>query len=179
MKNHKEKYFRTILAVISVVATVCLLVTTKNSPVSANTLSYEESAALNGVNQYRIENGLPELKWNSKLSEAAMLKLLDEDFDNYFDHVSPDGQQVWDFIKSCGYDYRFAGENLAIDYENESDAFEAWVNSETHRENIEFEKYSDFGFARLNAEIDGRERVLMVQIFGSRDTIAGRISAIK
>ncbi len=174
MIRRRINFFNVIVAVVLVLITISFFVTEKNTRASANDLSLEQSSALSRINKYRTENNLPALKWNSKLSEAAMLKLLDEDADDYFDHVSPDGQTAWDFIESCGYDYSRAGENLSIDFKNEADAFGAWINSSTHRNNIEFENFSDFGFASLNANINGKERVLMVQIFGLKNSIADR-----
>lgn len=174
MIRRRINFFSTFVVVALVLIVLLFSVTEKKSLVSANDLLPEQSSALSRVNKYRIENGLSELKWNSRLSEAAMLKLLDEDANDYFDHVSPDGKTAWDFIENCGYNYSRAGENLSIDFKDEGDAFDAWTNSETHRNNIEFENYSDFGFASLNANIDGRERVLMVQMFGLRNTKADR-----
>lgn len=175
VKSKYIKQLRIIVALFLLFTGILFILTKKNVPVSANNLSLEQSNALQEVNEYRKENGLGELKWNIKLSEAASLKLKDEDNNNYFDHVSPNGQKAWDFITQSGYEYRYAGENLAMGYENEKAAFDAWLKSESHLENIVFEKYNDFGFASLKADIGGEEVLLMVQLFGSEDTIVDRI----
>ncbi len=175
VKSKYIKQLRIIVALFLLFAGILFILTKKNVPVSANNLSLEQSNALQEVNEYRKENRLSELKWNSKLSEAAVLKLQDEDAGDYFDHVSPNGQKAWDFIAQCGYEYRYAGENLAMGYENEKAAFDAWLKSESHLENIVFEEYNDFGFASLKADIGGEEALLMVQIFGSQITILDRI----
>lgn len=160
---------------IMLASSFLLFGTIRNHSVTASDLTDEQSNALFDVNTYRKENGLEELKWNSKLSKAAMLKLLDEEEKGYFDHVSPEGKKAWDFIKITGYEYNFAGENLAIGFKEEHEAFDAWTNSQTHRDNIVSKNYTDFGFASLRANINGVNKVLMVQIFGSQITILDRI----
>jgi uncharacterized protein YkwD len=174
-KRPQNKYLGTLLAIAIVFVFLAFFVVQKNSAASASELSQEQSRALQDINKYRAEIGLSELRWSGKLAKAAQQKLIDEDLNDYFGHISPDGRDAWDFIEECGYKYRYAGENLAIDFKDEQDAFNAWINSETHRKNIVSEKYNEFGFATLKANINGRERVLMVQLFGSRNTTFDRI----
>lgn len=175
MKKQSTKYYLAAALPVIFALSFLLFSTMKNNSAAASDLDYEQSKALFEVNDYRKENGLKELKWDDRLSRAAMLKLQDEDMEDYFDHVSPDGKRAWDFIKITGYKYRFAGENLAIDFEDEPAAFDAWEKSQSHKDNILSENYDDFGFASLKANIDGVDRVLMVQIFGSKGTVFDRI----
>jgi uncharacterized protein YkwD len=121
---------------------------------------------LAGTNQIRNENGLKTLKMNSALSEAARRKAEHMFENNYWAHVAPDGTTPWDFILGANYDYTYAGENLAKNF-NDSDAVvEAWFNSESHRENLLSSNYDEIGFAVVNGVLDGYETTLVVQMFG-------------
>ena len=119
------------------------------------------------TNKKRQEIGLGELKINQILSDAARKKAEHMFQNNYWAHVSPDGTEPWDFILGEGYDYVYAGENLAKNFGTSDDVVEAWYNSPTHRENLLNNHYSEIGFAVVNGVLDGYETTLVVQMFGS------------
>jgi len=177
MKNKKILYISA--TVIVLVATLLVSIryydSYNASKASASSLSTNQQNSLDLINHYRKSKGLKELVWNDQLAQAAALKIEDEQVYNYFDHVSPEGKKAWDFISQSGYEYRFAGENLAIDFSDLNDAFDAWTKSPTHLENIISDKYDDFGFASREALINGKKTVLMVQMFGSELSIYDRI----
>jgi len=118
------------------------------------------------TNEARAKNGEKPLVLNSELSSAAYNKARDMFKDDYWAHVSPSGKEPWDFIVGSGYDYMYAGENLARDFNNSSSVVEAWLNSPSHRDNILSANYNDIGFAVVNGVLDGRETTLVVQMFG-------------
>ena len=63
---------------------------------------------------------------------------------NYWAHFAPDGStSPWDFIHQSGYNYIFAGENLAKGFTDANSVVAAWMNSPSHRENILSNKYKD------------------------------------
>lgn len=118
------------------------------------------------TNQRRAEIGLAPLKINSTLSKAAEAKARDMFQKNYWAHVAPDGTQPWDFIISAGYDYSYAGENLAKNFNSSKQVVDAWYESISHRENLLGSNYEDVGFAVVNGILDGYETTLVVQTFG-------------
>lgn len=118
------------------------------------------------TNQERIKHNLPPLKLNEKLSKAAQMKALDMFSKNYWAHYAPDGKTPWDFILEAGYEYEYAGENLAKNFMFSEDVVKAWMNSPTHRENILKKEYTDVGFAVVNGVLQGEETTLVVQLFG-------------
>jgi len=124
------------------------------------------SDILNLTNRERTERGLPPLKLNSRLMEAAEAKARDMFLDNYWAHVAPDGTEPWDFIDEAGYVYISAGENLAKDFSRSSSVVKAWMNSPSHRDNILNPKFEDIGIAVVNGELGGSETTLVVQMFG-------------
>jgi len=119
------------------------------------------------TNAKRIENGLPPLTLNSELSQAAADKASDMFTQNYWAHISPDGKTPWIFIKNAGYDYTYAGENLARGYNDSSDVIDAWMASPEHRENMLSSNYKDVGFAIETGNLTGEDTVLVVEMFGS------------
>lgn len=119
------------------------------------------------VNESRVQQGLPELKENTYLSGAAMDKANDMLKKDYFAHTSPEGIDPWHWIKKRGYDYKYAGENLAINYTDAEEEHEAWMKSATHRKNIMSPLYKEIGVAVLRGKIDGKETILAVQFFGT------------
>ena len=66
------------------------------------------------TNLQRQINNLPPLKLNNNLNHAAQMKAKDMFAKDYWAHVSPDGTTPWVFIKDSGYNYMYAGENLAL-----------------------------------------------------------------
>ncbi len=120
------------------------------------------------TNQKRLENGIPPLSLNQELSQAATGKANDMFSNNYWAHISPSGKTPWDFIISAGYQYVYAGENLAKDFQDAQGVVNAWMDSPSHRDNLLQEKYKDVGFAVVNGKLDGEETTLVVQLFGTR-----------
>lgn len=135
-----------------------------------NVLGYAEdisvSELLSGTNSMRADRGLEPLKLNTELSKAAEAKARDMFEKDYWDHTSPDGKEPWDFIIASGYDYLYAGENLAVDFNSSGSVVQAWYDSPSHRENLLNNNYSEIGFAVVNGELEGRKTTLVVQMFG-------------
>jgi len=130
--------------------------------------SISETDLINLVNQQRAADGLPALSENPELDDAARRKAADMYQKNYWAHFAPDGTtSPWGFIRAAGYNYQFAGENLAKGFTDASSIVNAWMNSETHKENILSNKYRDVGFAIVPGTLQGEDTVLVVQMFGS------------
>jgi len=119
------------------------------------------------TNNERIKAGLPPLKYNSVLSESAAKKAKDMFADNYWAHTAPDGMTPWDFLKSVGYKYSVAGENLARDFYDTESLLKAWMNSPTHKANIIHPKYQEIGIGVVNGTLGGIKTTLVVQHFGT------------
>ncbi len=126
------------------------------------------------TNIERGNYGLSSLTYNEELSQAAQKKAEDMFEKNYWSHYTPDGSTPWDFILSSGYQYEYAGENLAKNFLFSNGVVDAWMNSLTHKENIVRKEYSDVGFAIVNGILNGEQTTLVVQMFGrpSQDILA-------
>lgn len=120
------------------------------------------------INQKRQEEGLPSLILSDQLSQVAYLKTKDMFAKNYWAHNAPDGVTPWFFFKRVGYDYIYAGENLARGFTNSTAIINAWMASSTHRENILSSRYQDVGFAIMQGRLLGENTTLVVEMFGSK-----------
>ncbi len=133
----------------------------------SNNVTLQELLAL--TNREREINGLPALKLNGELSSAAEGKASNMLTENYWAHESPGGVTPWVFIKNAGYNYTYAGENLARGFTNAQDVVSAWMASPTHRQNMLSSNYKEVGFAIRTGNLTGEETVLVVEMFGSRE----------
>jgi hypothetical protein len=161
MKTDNIKLNRIIFT--SVIAAVFLFVFSGTA--SASTITPEKVVDM--VNKDRIKEGLSALVMNKLLSQAAEYKAEDMLKKDYFAHTSPEGMTPWHWIEKSGYNYKYAGENLAVGFESAEKQQSAWMKSETHRKNILNTSYRDIGVAVKEGKINGENTLLTVQIFGA------------
>lgn len=135
-----------------------------------NNITVEQLVSI--TNKKRAEAGLPSLVLNSNLSQAAALKAGDMFAKDYWAHNSPDGITPWAFIKQSGYDYAYAGENLARGFNSAEDVVNAWMASPKHKENMLFKNYNDVGFFVGTGKLKGEDTILVVEEFGNQGTRA-------
>lgn len=136
-----------------------------DSNISVNSL-------LEKTNQERQKLGLAALSLNKELNQAALAKAQDMFTDQYWAHVAPDGKQAWDFIKETNYVYKYAGENLARDFNNSDEVVEAWMNSPSHYENIANKDFTQMGLAVVTDNLKGFKTTLVVQLFAVPSSVA-------
>jgi hypothetical protein len=105
------------------------------------------------TNQERANNGLPPLSMNAKLNTSATLKAQNMFAEDYWNHVSPSCIQPWHWFTQAGYNYTYAGENLAKDFNTSSGVMAGWMNSPGHRANILNVNYKEVGFAVMNGDL--------------------------
>ena len=126
-----------------------------------------DSVVVDMTNQERASLGIGELKVNEALRKAAQAKADDMAKKGYFAHVTPDGKTPWYWIDQTGYQYKSAGENLAVNFDYSKDVVQAWMNSPTHRANIVKAKYQEIGIGIAEGFYQGRPSVFVVQMFGT------------
>ncbi|MBI2405939.1 hypothetical protein HYV21_02705 [Candidatus Microgenomates bacterium] len=120
------------------------------------------------TNQKRAQSGFSSLRLDPTLSSAAAAKGQDMLAKGYWAHVAPDGTTPWTFFLSSGYEYRYAGENLARDFDSPEQVVNAWIASPTHRDNMLSGKYQDIGIAVVQGELSGKPTTIVVQLLGTR-----------
>ncbi|MBT6401595.1 CAP domain-containing protein [candidate division WWE3 bacterium] len=130
------------------------------------------------TNEARADEGLSPLTVNHDLEAAARKKAAHMFQQDYWAHVSPDGVAPWDFILNEGYDYTYAGENLAKNFRNSDHVVKGWIQSPSHRDNLLNTQYQEIGFAVMDGVLQGYETTLVVQMFGKpRGGVAAIVDA--
>ena len=129
--------------------------------------SISTSVLIDMTNETRLATNEAPLIRNNKLDIAAQMKAEDMIKGGYFAHVSPTGEKAWNFIYNAGYIFKYAGENLAINFNNDSDVHVAWVNSPTHKANLIDIKFKEIGMSAIEGSYQGSPTVYIVQMFGT------------
>ena len=133
---------------------------TKEFNVSNEEIKQQSTELLNLINNERKKNGLITLETLPRLEEIATLKAEDMVKNNYFDHNSPTYGSPFDMMKNFGITYKTAGENIAGNSTIEG-AFNAWINSESHKQNILSNAYNYIGIGIAPSEKYGYVIVTM------------------
>jgi hypothetical protein len=142
---------------------------------TSSAITIEELIRISNVQ--RTKNGLLPLVFNPALAAAASAKGQDMFANNYWAHVSPTGVDPWAWLKNSGYDYLYAGENLAKDFVESSAVVNAWMASPSHRDNILNPKFKDIGIAVLDGNLNGYNTTLVVQMLATpRPQLVARVS---
>ena len=123
--------------------------------------SAQEQKMLNLLNQDRNNNGLPSLALDPTLSDIARIKSRDMRDNRYFAHQSPTYGNVRDMLRSFGYAFNGAGENIAHHATVEK-AQAAFMSSAGHRQNILSSAWTKVG---IGICFDANGFVYVTQIF--------------
>lgn len=160
-KNKKQLKYILCVAIAGLVFQAVLI-----SDVFAN--EEEDVQIIDLVNKERKDSGLEILVENEALNEAARLKAQDMIGHNYFAHTSPSGVDPWYWFEETEYQYKYAGENLAMDFTSVGAVHKAWMKSPTHKENIVSPKFKEMGVATLDGIMNNKETRVAVQLFGTQ-----------
>lgn len=91
------------------------------------------------VNEYRVQNGVAELPWDSSLAESAKIRAKETVVN--FSHTRPDGSDCLTILdKAHGENIVMTNAKNAVD-----ECFKWWINSDGHRDNILTDFYSFAG----------------------------------
>jgi hypothetical protein len=171
--NHKPKILHlsslSLLVIFIGVFQLGLAVLTQVSPgVLGDIADISPGRIVDLTNERRRAQGLPALEIDPLLVNAARAKAADMFTLDYWSHNSPQGKKPWWFFNNVGYNYIYAGENLARDFSNADSVVQAWMNSPTHKENILNNDYRDIGIAIVDGVLNGQKTTLVVQMFGTK-----------
>ncbi len=93
---------------------------------------------------------VPALKWNTELETAAYLHSKDMAERNYFAHTNPEGLAPWDRMKAQGYNFSYAGENIAAGQPTLEAVVDGWVKSPGHCQNLMSPNFTEVGMGRFD-----------------------------
>ena len=104
-----------------------------------------ETEFLSHLNAERKARGLPALKMNAALDKAAQGHACDNADRKSISHVSGNGANLQKRLKRAGYRYSTASENTGRGFASGARAFEWWMNSPHHRDNMLMSGIKDIG----------------------------------
>lgn len=129
--------------------------------------SIMSAVVIDETNARRQAEEIAALVPNQALSEAAARKARDMAEKSYFAHTSPEGISPWHWFKEAGYEYTYAGENLAVNFVDSEDVVEAWMRSPSHKANVLSGRFTEIGIGMATGTYKGRETIFVVQLFGA------------
>ncbi len=120
-------------------------------PPAGFALSAEERTLLDLTNKERAGQGLPPLKANDKLFQAARAHSTNMARQGRLDHTL-DGKGPGERLTEAGYASAGWGENVAGGQRTPSEAITSWVNSPGHRANIRNGSFTEVGLGIVRAQ---------------------------
>jgi len=129
----------------------------------------QRNALLVLINDARSAEGLDALTLDPTLNQVAQdfAELMDKE--DFFSHLSPDGDSAADRVKDAGYNYRFVGENIAKGQVTAQFAFDTWKDSPGHWANIIKPEYKETGLGQFKVTDDNFYKgYFWVQVFGTK-----------
>lgn len=136
-----------------------------------------EQELIERTNTERAKAGLPPLKFNAALSDAARYHANDMMVDSYFNHDTYDRINgtltlvcdVWTRVRNYYSFDAAAGENIAGGQDTPESAMNAWMASDGHRANILNPKFRELGVGYAQGGTGLGE--FWVQDFGTRSNV--------
>ncbi|MBR5227146.1 MAG: SH3 domain-containing protein [Clostridia bacterium] len=137
--------------------------TSTSTPNTSNQTTTTDSniqLVLNLINEARSKAGVSPLKLGATLPKIAQLKADDMVKNNYFSHTSPTYGTPFKMMSDYGIDYKAAGENIAGNPDIKA-AVEAWLASDTHKQNLLSQAYNYIGIGIAKSDTYGYVIVAM------------------
>ena len=101
------------------------------------------------LNAYRAQSGIGPLHEDRHLARAAQSYAEDMAAHAYFSHTGRDGSSVRTRARAAGCQGRgYFAENIAWGQRSANEAFQAWVNSASHRANMLGRPYGAYGLGQ-------------------------------
>ena len=132
---------------------------TPTQPVQSTDSSAYVDEVIRLVNVERANAGLPPLKKNGSVCQAANTRAGETAVS--FSHTRPDGRSCFTILEERGISYTSCGENIAAGYRTPEEVVRGWMNSPGHRANILNEGFEEIGVGV--AEVNGT--IYWVQLF--------------
>lgn len=167
-KNNHTPYLLSLPVLAALLILVLLMQTTYNVFASGDfrvlgfSSTIDETELITQTNFERSSHGVGELTIDLELQKSAQLKAQDMLDRDYWSHQTPEGEDPWVFFEEAGYEFSFAGENLARGFITTAGTVAGWMNSEGHRENLLNPTYTEVGFGVVTGEFQGETTTVVV-----------------
>lgn len=157
-----------LLATAAILSAMSFAIPLNASPITP-------ASVLSAMNEYRAKAGVAPLRDDARLDAAAEDRMRDMEDREYWGHESPDGRAPFVWLAPHGYDFRFAGENLACGFDTTELLVQSWMESPGHRANILSSDFDDCGIAVIDGSTKGPAAgKSIVVMFGRSRTPAGK-----
>lgn len=107
----------------------------------------DPEVAVSDLNAYRAKHGLGPVTLQDQLNEASDAHARDLAKHGFLGHEGSDGSSHADRLWRTGYEFGFAGENVASGQKSWESVFEGWQRSPGHNENLLDPDAVHFGIA--------------------------------
>ncbi|MEH7247081.1 CAP domain-containing protein [Neobacillus niacini] len=104
-----------------------------------------EKQILDITNVMRLRHNVKTLIWDEETSEVAYGHSKDMSESDDFSHTSKKFGSLSDRLEAANVAYKFAGENIAVNYIDGPSVAEGWLNSKGHRESLLNEEFTHLG----------------------------------
>ena len=114
---------------------------------------------LKAVNDLRVKgcsckdmkmSPVKKLTWNPLLESAAIGHASDMSHNNYFSHISQNGDEIDTRISATGYSWSYIGENIAWGYSDIETVMKGWRASVEHCIQLMSPEVTEVGVARFD-----------------------------
>lgn len=168
--DYRPHVFREASVIAILIVVIALFVSSLGSSFilrqGKNGAAVIASVLVDLTNKDRKNSNVAPLTVSKLLTDSANQKATDMVVNGYFAHTSPAGHTPWYWFNKVGYQFAYAGENLALDFGESSDVENAWLNSPTHRANVLNAHFSEIGIAAVEGVYQGRQTIFVVEHFG-------------
>jgi len=159
-------FYSAFFVIIKLMVFVTIMLIPAQAYLLPDILMNQEKELIKMINDLRAQNNLPTLSVNNILEKSAQLKADDMAQNGYFSHDGPDGRDFQYFLRQAGYEYKLAGENLAMGFNSAQDVMDAWIKSPLHYQNLIDPDFIETGFGLSSGEYKKRETVFIANHFG-------------
>jgi len=119
------------------------------STCAASANSSVEAEVISLVNDERVAQGLAAYSVDSRLRAAARVHAADMACNHFTSRTGSDGSSVRDRVEAQGYTWSWIGENYYVGGSGAQTAFDWWMNSTAHRNNLLSPNYTQFGLGYM------------------------------
>jgi len=137
----------------------------KENATTSGFLAVQARECFDATNAFRVNHGKKPLIWDEAAAVTAAKHSRDMATNNYFSHTSQNGRSMTDrFAEVSQRKWNACGENIYAGSVYGIHAFDSWVNSSGHRENMLNEIFQFLGVG-AGYHTDSDYRYYMTQVF--------------
>lgn len=135
-----------LAAALLPLATFAVATLADPAPAAAQTPGVPETRLHELINRHRAAAGCLPLRWHEAAASVAEARSADMITRRYFDHVTPEGRDVFDQLADAGIEaWGNTAENIALTQAGAPSALEMWRDSPSHRRSLDNCSYTHHG----------------------------------